>query len=103
MSSRSRRLREVFPVSPGGGLVVEGAGLEASVQDSDESVRQSPQSVVVFDFTGAELVVEGAGPGRRVQRGECLGAERVDQAVVVDEPGSDDLLLPRRAGNRAGG
>jgi hypothetical protein len=26
----------------------------------------------------------------------------VDEPVVVDEPGGDDLLLPRRAGERAG-
>src|SRR5512146_676803 len=101
MSSRSRRLREILPVSPGGGLVVEGAGLEASVQDADEAVREPPQGVVVLDFAGAELVVESPGARGCVQRGERLGVERVDEAVVVDEPGRDDLLLARRAGKRA--
>ncbi len=103
MSSGYGRLREVLPVTPGGGLVVEGAGLEASVQDSDEAVGQAPQGVVVFDSAGAELVVEGAGAGRGFQCGECLRVERVDEAVVVDEPGGDDLLLPGRAGDGTGG
>jgi hypothetical protein len=48
-------LREVLPVSPGGRLVVEGAGLEASVQDADEPVRQPAERVVVLDAAGAEL------------------------------------------------
>ena len=87
MSSRSRGLREVLPVSPGGGLVVEGAGLEASVQDADKPVGQPSQGVVVFDLAGAELVVVGTGAGRGAQRGERLGVERVDEPVVVDEPG----------------
>src|SRR5260370_33933716 len=56
----------------------------------------------MFDSAGAELIVEGAGAGRGVQRGEGLGVERVDEPVVVDEPGGDDLLLPRGAGDRAG-
>ena len=94
MSSRGGRLREVFPVAPGGCLVVEGARLEASVQDADESVRQSPQCVVVLDAAGAEVVVAGAGAGGCVQGGEGLGVEGVDEPVVVDEPGRDDFLLP---------
>ncbi len=102
MSSRRRRLREVLPVSPGCDLVVEGAGFEASVQDADESVRQPPECVVVFDSAGAEVVVEGAGAGRGVQRGEGLGIQRGDEPVVVHEPGRDDLLRPGRACNRAG-
>src|SRR5512142_1574914 len=103
MSSGCRRLREAFPVTPGGGLVVEGACLEASVQDADELVRQSPEGVVVFDSAGAELVVVGAGTGRGVQRGEGLGVEGVVAPVVVDEPGRDDLFLPGGPGDRAGG
>ena len=103
MSSRDGRLREVLPVGPGGGLVVEGAGLEASVQDADKPVRQPAERVVVLDPAGAELVVEGAGAGRGVQGREGLRVQRVDEPVVVDEPGGDDLLLSRRAGERAGG
>src|SRR5215469_14614880 len=103
MSSRSRRLREILSVSPGGGLVVDGAGLETSVQDADEPVRQPSQGVVMLYSAGAELVVEGAGTRGRVQRGERLAVQRVDQAVVVDEPGGDDLLLARCPGDRAGG
>ena len=67
MSSRDGRLREVLPVGPGGCLVVEGAGLQASVQDADEAVGEPAQGVVVLDAAGAELVVEGAGAGRGVQ------------------------------------
>src|SRR5216683_7223780 len=93
----------IFAVRPGGGLVVEGAGLEASVQDADEPVGEPPQGIVVFDAAGAEVVVEGAGAGRGVQGGEGLGVQRVDEPVVVDEPGGDDLLLPGGSGDRAGG
>src|SRR6185437_4640436 len=89
-------------MSPGGGLVVEGAGLEASVEDADEPVGQPSECVVVLDSAGAELVVEGAGAGRGVQGGEGLGVERVDEPVVVDEPGGDDLLLPGGSGDGAG-
>ena len=63
MSSRSGRLREVFPVAPGGGLVVEGAGLQASVQDADEAVGEPAERVAVVESFGALLVVEGARPG----------------------------------------
>ena len=94
MSSRDGRLREVFPVAPGGFLVVEGPGLEASVQDADEPVGEAPQGVVVLDSAGAELVVEGAGAGRGVQRGEGLGVEGVDEPVVVHVAGHDQFFLP---------
>ena len=63
MSSRDVRLAEIFPVSPGGGLIVEGAGLQASVQDADQPVGNPPQGVVMFDIFGAQLVVVGAGAG----------------------------------------
>src|SRR6266545_1783002 len=102
MSSRDGRLREVFPVSPCGGLVVAGAGLQAAVQDADQPVGEPPQCVVVFESFGALLVVERAGAGRGVQRRERPGHERVDEPVVVNEPGGDDLLLARGAGDRAG-
>ena len=103
MSSGDGRLRKVFPVAPGGGLVVEAAGLQASVQDAGEPVGQPPECVVVFESLGSLLVVEGAGAGRGVQGGEGLGHERADQPVVVDEPGRDDLFLARGAGDGAGG
>jgi hypothetical protein len=44
-------------------LRLEGSGLEASVQDADKPVRETPKSVIMFDFTVAELVVVGAGAG----------------------------------------
>jgi hypothetical protein len=52
VSSRDGRLTGVFPVSPGGGLVVEGAGLQASVQDADEAVREPSECVVVLICPG---------------------------------------------------
>ena len=100
MSSRDGRLREVFPVAPRGGLVVEGAGLEASVQDADEPVSEPAKCVVVFESFGALLVVEGARSGGCVQRREGPGHQGVDEPVIVDEPGGDDLLLARRASDR---
>ena len=53
MSSRCGRLREVLPVPPGGGFVVEGTSLQASVQDADQAVGQPAECVVVFEFSGA--------------------------------------------------
>ena len=76
MSSCSGRLREVLPVAPGRCLVVEGACLEASVQDADEPVGQPPQGVVVLDPAGAELVVVGACAGRGVQGRRLIGPAR---------------------------
>ena len=73
MSSGER----VFAMGPCGCLVVEGVGLEASVQDSDEPVRHSPQCVVVLGSAGAEVVVEGAGAGRGGQGGEGLRVQGV--------------------------
>jgi hypothetical protein len=94
VSSRDVRLREVLPVGPGGCLVVGGAGLEASVQDADEPVRQPAERVVVLDPAGAELVVEGACAERGVQGREGLGVERVGEPVVVDEPGGPAWNTP---------
>jgi hypothetical protein len=45
-ASRGGRLREVFPVAPCGGLFVEGAGVQASVQDADEPVREPCERAV---------------------------------------------------------
>jgi len=44
---------------------------------------------------------EGAGAGRGGQRRERLRPQRVDEQVVVNEPGGDDFLLARRAGDWA--
>ena len=48
-------------MSPGGPLVLEGAVLEAAVQDAHEAVGHASQGVVVADVTGSEAVVVGAG------------------------------------------
>jgi hypothetical protein len=66
MSSRSL-LRALSAMRPGSRLVVEGGGLEASMQDADKPVGQPLERVVVFDSAGAEVIVEGAGAGRSVQ------------------------------------
>src|SRR6516225_7707426 len=93
----------VFAVRPGGGLVVEGAGFEAAVQDADEPVGDLAQGGVVLGAAGAFGVVESPGAGRGAEGGEGLGHERVGEPVVADEPGGDDLLLARGAGERRGG
>src|SRR5215813_10106847 len=90
-------------MAPGNVLVVEGAGFGAAVEDADEPVRQPSQGVVVPVAGSALPVVERAGPGRRAQGREGLSVEGVDEPVVVHEPGHDDLLLARRAGDGAGG
>ena len=65
-------LQGVLVVRPGGGLVVEGAGLEAAVQDADEPVGELAQGGVVAGAPAARRVVVGAGAGRGAQRGEGL-------------------------------
>src|ERR1039458_6859085 len=69
-SSGDVRLRGLFPVRPGGCLVVEGAGLEASVEDADEPAGEFAQGGVVLGAAGALGVVEGAGAGRDAEGGE---------------------------------
>src|SRR6185369_3706566 len=64
--------------------------------------RQPAECVIVLESFGALLVVEGAGARRGVQRRESPAHKGVDEPVVADEPGGDDLLLARRAGDRAG-
>jgi hypothetical protein len=46
---------------PGGGLVVAGAGFEAAVQDSDETVAELAQGGVVADVAVPQRVVVGGG------------------------------------------
>src|ERR1035437_1430153 len=103
MPSCEVRLMDVFLLGRGGCLVVGGAGLEASVEDSDEAVGELAEGGVVLGAAVAFGVVEGAGAGRGADGGQGLGHERVGEPLVADEPGGDDLLLPRRAGDGAGG
>src|SRR5450755_916991 len=100
----------VFARRPGGCLVVECAGFEASVQDADEPAGELAQGGVVLGgvvlggvvlgAAGALSVVQGPGAGRGSQSREGLGPERINEPVVVNEPGGDGLLLARRAGER---
>src|SRR5450432_499824 len=103
MSSCDVRLRDIFPLQPGGCLVVGGAGFEAAVQDADEPVGEFAQGGVVLGAAGAFGVVEGAGAGGATEGSEGLGHERVGEPVVADEPGGDDFPLPGGAGDRGGG
>ena len=47
-------------MGPGGGFVVDGVGLEASVEDADEAVADLPQGGVVTGLAGTLLVVVAA-------------------------------------------
>jgi len=67
----SRQTSQVLPVSsgvadvvaPGGVFVVAGAGLEAAVEDADESVGELTQGGVVARPAVAERLVLGVGAG----------------------------------------
>jgi hypothetical protein len=48
-------------VYPGGGFVVEGAGLEAAVQDADEAIAELAEGGVVADLAVSERLLVGAG------------------------------------------
>ena len=85
---------------PGGGFVVEGAGLEAAVQDADESVGELADRLLMPGAACAKGVVVGAGAGRGLDRGERLGGQRVDEPVVADMSGGDCLLPTRLSGDR---
>ena len=54
-----------------GGLLIEGAGFPASVQDVDEPARRPPQDVVAFDSVGGGVVVDGAAPGEAFRAEEA--------------------------------
>src|SRR5215472_6147576 len=57
-------------VGPGGGFVVEAAGLQAAVQDADEPIGELAQCGLVTDLAGSERVVVGACAGRSFQGAE---------------------------------
>src|SRR5260370_41767286 len=103
MSSRSLRLRKIFPVAPRGVFVREGTGFKTPVQNADKPVPESPECVIMFESLGDLLVVEGSGARRPRQSAERLGVRRIDKPVIMHEPGGDDLLLARCPGDRAGG
>src|ERR1700736_4416074 len=78
---------------PGGGLVVEGPGPQASVQDAGEAVGELAQGGVVVGAAGPLLVVVGACSGGGLEGGESLGHEGVDEPVVAHVAGGHGLLL----------
>jgi hypothetical protein len=55
--------RGALEMSPGGGFVVAGVGLETAVQDTDEAVAELAQGGLVADAALAQGVVVGAGAG----------------------------------------
>ena len=92
----------VCAMRPRGCFVVRRAGFEAAVQDADLSVGELSQSCVVFCSARPLAVVVGAGSRRGFESGEGLRHERVDEPVLVHEPGGYDSLLARGSGDRAG-
>src|SRR5256885_17111176 len=86
---------------PGGGLVVERAGLQAAVQDADEPVGELAQGGPVAEATRALAVVVGPGSGGGAQGGEGLAVEGGAEPVVVNVPGPDGLALAGGAGDGA--
>src|SRR5258708_8898960 len=54
---------------PGGGLVIEGAGFQAAVQDADEPVGQVAERGAVAGADGPVGVIAGTGAPGAVQRG----------------------------------
>src|SRR5215472_10146312 len=91
-------------VRPGGGFVVDGAGLQAAVQDADEPVGELAQGRLVADVSGSERVVVGAGAGGSFQRAEGPLLNGVTQAGVAGVAGQHEFLSSRgtRDGRGAG-
>jgi len=54
-------------VGPGLCLVVEAAGLEAAVEDSDEAVAELAERGVVADVSASHRAVVAAAPGRATE------------------------------------
>src|ERR1035437_10139999 len=87
---------------PGSGLVVAGAGFEATMQDSDETVAELAQGCVVADVTVPECVVVGASSRRSAQCAEGLLVQGIGQSLVAHVSGQDDFLLTGGSGDGAG-
>jgi hypothetical protein len=62
---------------------VEGAGLEASVENADEPAGEFAQGGVVLGAASAFGLVEDAGAGQGAEGGEGLGHGRVGESVVA--------------------
>jgi hypothetical protein len=65
------------------------------VQDADEAVGQSAQSLVVGVAGGAVLVVEGACAGAAFQGGERLAVQAVVEPWVTHVAGHDGVFSAR--------
>jgi hypothetical protein len=55
--------RRLGVVAPGGVFVVDGAGLQAAVEDADEAVAELAEGGLVTDAARAQRLVVGAGTG----------------------------------------
>src|SRR5450755_2816015 len=65
-------------MSPGGVLVVGGAGLQAAVQDAGQAAGDAAQRVGVVDLACSQFVVVGPRAWRCADRRERLVVHRVD-------------------------
>jgi hypothetical protein len=87
-------------VGPGGVFVVDGAGLEAAVEDADESVAGGVEGLVVEVAGGAVVVVEGSGAGAAADGAEGLGVDGVVEAPVAHVAGQDGTFAAGGDGQR---
>ena len=89
-------------VCPGGGLAVRGVGLEAAVEDADESVAELAQCGLVADPAITQGSVVGAGTGRASQRAERPLVYGVAEAAVPGVAGDHDTAVTGSAGDWGG-
>ena len=80
-------------MSPGGVFVVEGAVSEAAVEDADESVGEGSEGSVVGVAGCSSGVVERAGAGAGVERGEGPEVAGVCESSVAGVAGEDDSVF----------
>ena len=87
-------------MGPGGGLVVEGSGLEATVQDPDEAVPELAQGGVVAGAAGADVVVVGPGTGLAGQGAERPLVHGITEAFVAGVAGQHNRPAAGGTGDR---
>ncbi len=72
---------------PGGVFVIDGAVLEASVEDTDETIAEDAECLVVEIAFGAPLVVEHSGSFAAADRAERPLVDGVIETSVLDVAG----------------